>query len=644
LIKINHLKPIFIALVFTSSFPAVSAGQTQVILLVDIDDDFVDENGFPKDEQLFGKKSYYYVGDDDFITVSSPDFQNKFKQGEKDLFHFAGDQETTLWSKIQFKNKSNVNRSIYLFSDTIWIEELSVYQTGLIKTIGPKQHLQQRVIKLGLKPDSVTTFYIVQKEDGPKLQYFSFWKDREKLTRHIISIERNWGFIIAVFTMSLLITVMIYVVYRLKVHLYYCLFVISSALAITVLWGVVSLSSSIAIVYTYSFAAVSSALFIISFLNLKGFIRKLWASFIAYNVLTCLTHYWFLSEGYMVDTRVLTILGVIAGFFSFLFFGFLFYLIYIYIKKREPHVGIFCLAYGVINGGIFLFFMKLQGVLDYSLSVRAVGYAIALENVLMLLALLDKIYNKEKDRIKSNDDMHHSYAQLKKVFYPHQLTSMKNGVHLEKTMPVGMAEACVISFDIAGSSKIKGQGVKGFFRDIFSRCNHLMVRDYQENIDVKAVVANAFRIKEMGDGLICSVGFPYKSPTNNPFMDALYLAEDFIKIFNTRVKEFGYPEDIFCGCGIAYGDLETFYPDSNPIEYDAYGRGIVLACRYEAMRKVVLSALGLKGNVLTVSDAVYRGIDDSKKEYLTLFDLKAHNVSVRDDESAEFIYYRIIDG
>ena len=43
-------------------------------------------------------------------------------QIKKDLFHFSGDQETTLWSKIQFKNKSKVNRSIYLFSDTIWIE------------------------------------------------------------------------------------------------------------------------------------------------------------------------------------------------------------------------------------------------------------------------------------------------------------------------------------------------------------------------------------------------------------------------------------------------------------------------------------------------------------------------------------------
>jgi len=274
---------------------------------------------------------------------------------------------------------------------------------------------------------------------------------------------------------------------------------------------------------------------------------------------------------------------------------------------------------------------------DFNSSILISCLLLGLSMIIFSLYLsitLEKLFNTEQSR-------RHSYKQLQKVFYPHQLTAMERGSELEMTMPVGGEETCVISFDIAGSSKIRAGGVKEFLRDFFSTCNNLMIKDYQENNNVTEVVSNAFRIKEMGDGLICSVGFPYKSISNDPFMDALTMAEQFIASFKQKVDEFDYPGDIFCGCGIAHGAIETFFPKSSPVEYDMYGRGIVLACRYEAMRKIVLKNRNLKGNILILAETVFNSIDNESRKNFERFDFKENNCSVRDDAEAECLYYKI---
>ena len=124
-------------------------------------------------------------------------------------------------------------------------------------------------------------------------------------------------------------------------------------------------------------------------------------------------------------------------------------------------------------------------------------------------------------------------------------------------------------------------------------------------------------------------------------MDALNLAEKFIDCFKKQVSEFEYPDDIFCGCGIAFGPVETFYPDSSPVDYDAYGRGIVLAVRYESMRKSVLEALNLQGNILILSETVFENIESNKKQDFSRFDCKKHDVWVRDDDDATCLYYKV---
>ena len=600
-------------------------------VFVDITKDFIDSPGIAKGGYFLGKKSYFYVGQEDFNIVSSPGFQHNFKKGEQSL-QVLPQRENQFWVKISFFNPTAADTKIYIFSDLNITRNLAVYDTGLIKSLTHQDYLSKRIIELDIKAQSLNTFYITVFSYASQRQDFAYWNDKDSLIENIIATERNYGIIITIFSMSLIFTLIIFISYRSKVYIFYFIYLTSYGLFTTTYWGTFALPNADYIATsTASLSIIFATFFSINFLNLKGWFKTILFIFIGIASLNYLSAFFDLSLANKFAKYVICLNSFIIIVSS----------IYTYIKKREQHVALFMIAWGTFLTGIIVQVFMFEGFIPF-ISSKIMFYSAALENILMTLALAGKIYNTEKDRIKNYSEIKHSYAQLKKMFYPHQLTSMQKGAELEMTMPVGSSQACVISFDIAGSSKINAGGVKDFFRDIFSSCNNMMIKDYKEDIDINRVVSNGFRIKEMGDGLICSVGFPYKSVNNNPFMDAVELAEDFIQIFNEKVATFRYPDDIFCGCGIAYGPIETFYPASSPVEYDAYGRGIVLACRYEAMRKPVLDILGLKANILIISETVYNTLDKRKRETFEYFDFKENNRWVRDDPDATCLFYRIM--
>lgn len=233
----------------------------------------------------------------------------------------------------------------------------------------------------------------------------------------------------------------------------------------------------------------------------------------------------------------------------------------------------------------------------------------------------------------------HSYGQLEKVFYPHQLTQMRSGKILEETMPEGEADAAVIAFDVAASSQIKHPKVKDFLHNVMKRCELEMVANYNPD----TMSSDAYRVKEMGDGFLCSIGFPFKCEKfNSPAEGAWELSLRFVKAFHEVEKEFAYHEPLFCGIGIAYDKIEAYFPSSGARQYDLYGRSIVLATRYESYRKMLFEQINEKGSVIIVQEAVYKLLPDTEKQQLKEFDLKASKYKIRDDFSAEKLYYLVL--
>lgn len=231
----------------------------------------------------------------------------------------------------------------------------------------------------------------------------------------------------------------------------------------------------------------------------------------------------------------------------------------------------------------------------------------------------------------------HAFKQLEKVFYPHQIKMIRRAKELEQTMPTFSGEACVICFDIIGSSQIQHEKMKKFLRNIFARCNAIMMEGYN-GIDM---AARGYRIKEMGDGFLCSVGYPFHSPSGSLAKDALDLALQFHEVFHDEVLLLEYDKPIHCGLGIAYDAISGFYPESGAKEYDLHGRAIVLATRYEAMRKTLFPQKP-PASVLILQERVWSSLKADERRDFIKVDLRASGLTVRDDPNATKLCYRLL--
>ncbi len=232
----------------------------------------------------------------------------------------------------------------------------------------------------------------------------------------------------------------------------------------------------------------------------------------------------------------------------------------------------------------------------------------------------------------------HAFRELSKLIFPHQIRQIEQGAFLEQTMPLGEARACVLCFDVVGSSKIQRKDTRNFLRNLFRQCNMKMLENYSE----EPLKAKAFRIKEMGDGFLCSVGYPFASVTDNPFDDAYRLALQVFEIFSKELDNFSNNEPIYCGMGLAHDMIESFFPESGTKHYDLLGHGIVLATRYEAMRKVLYYELG-PASYLIIQEKVFENLSPLLQEGLERYDLDANNHVIRNDRLATCLYFRRLD-
>ncbi len=244
-----------------------------------------------------------------------------------------------------------------------------------------------------------------------------------------------------------------------------------------------------------------------------------------------------------------------------------------------------------------------------------------------------------KKLVATEAEKHHSLEQLAKVFFPHQIEAIRQNRQLEDTMPTHAGQGCVIAFDIVASSRIKHIKAKDFFRKVFARCNLAIAEGY-DGIHLKS---RAYRIKEMGDGFLCSIGYPFLSMTDNPANDAIDLAKDFIRILEEESSMLHVTTPIACGIGIALGPLNGFFPESGTKEYDIFGLPIVLATRYESLRKTLFES-EQHGSIIIIQELVYQSLDPSHREGFMAMNLKEIGFVVRDDPAATHLYYQILKG
>ncbi len=308
--------------------------------------------------------------------------------------------------------------------------------------------------------------------------------------------------------------------------------------------------------------------------------------------------------------------------------------------QRVPNAGILFAGWTILALSFILnsIGLRLGWNGGYLLSVYS-GFAI--ETILFTLALVLDTRKKETLAQEQNE---HALKQLAKVFYPHQINSIRQGKSLEDTMPTGDGEAAVLVFDVVGSSKIQHERVKQFFEGIFRRCNSLMNQHYNGD----ELIANAYRIKEMGDGFICSVGFPFQHIGDSKAEAALALALNFHQAFLEEVALFNYHEPLACCIGIAMDHVSGYFPATGTKSYDLFGKGIILATRYESMRKSFDKVKALNGqtdeSMIIVQEKVYASLPADERAKFIGVDLAAEKLVVRDDPQARKIFVRLLKG
>lgn len=237
-------------------------------------------------------------------------------------------------------------------------------------------------------------------------------------------------------------------------------------------------------------------------------------------------------------------------------------------------------------------------------------------------------FNSQKTRV---------YREFSKILYRHQVTMIEDGKTLQDTMPQGASQACVISFDIQGSSRLGHDVAHKFFSTVMKKCNKIMLTGY----DGKSLVASAYRIKEMGDGFLCSVGFPFQSPQSNFYNEAVSLAKNFLAIFSDEAAQAFPSQKVYCGIGISYGEINGMYPSFGALEYECYGHAIVLATRYEKMRKILQKDGVPAGSIIILQAQVYEGLSQKLKDRFRHWDIP-EGMRLAEDPQALQLYYLVI--
>lgn len=233
----------------------------------------------------------------------------------------------------------------------------------------------------------------------------------------------------------------------------------------------------------------------------------------------------------------------------------------------------------------------------------------------------------------------HMHREFRKIVYLHTVKLVAEGRNIEETMPTGTGDATVIAFDIVGSSKIKHSHAADAIERMMGRCYDAMSQGY----DASRRQCRAYRVKEMGDGLICSIGFPFQTGSmETKGSVALKLAKEFANIFKEEMSKLNLPHEVYCAIGIAQGSVEGFFPRFGNKQYDLRGKSIVLATRYESMRNAVFQKTQTKGSLIFIQDQVYNDLSPSERAAFEFWDATRDGQRIRDDGQAKRAWYLFV--
>ncbi|MFW7379503.1 MAG: 7TM diverse intracellular signaling domain-containing protein [Oligoflexus sp.] len=576
---------------------------------------------------------------DQIFPSSIPD--SSFKELEHAI-NLNYQTDKTCWIKVSIENRSALVQRYYLEHRYPLTTELSLFHRDqLLEKTGFALNFADRKLafsnpsfQLDLNPGKHEFTLRIESQDIMRLD-FTLWNEQDFIDYMQKYYAINGGFIALCFGLALY-NFMQFSVTRRPSYGFYVLFLVNYALTHMFMTGLLKQfifpgtgywNLHIGFYFVQALSA-SAQFFVYYYLRLANtlpkFSKMVFLSFIPLAIALI-----FNMSGIYPRTGFWNMVSLGLGAVLIITLG-------VKLVLMKNRVGYFFMAaWGVLLTGLFVYLGNLIGLLpSHILIENAYVIGASLEMILLSFALADQVKQIQMKVVKEKE---HAFGQLKKMVYPHQLEQMKRGVSLEETMPCKGDEAAVICFDIVNSSKIKHPQAKEFFSRVFDRCHIIMERNYR----FRPLTAQGFRLKEMGDGFLCSIGFPFHCPENRePASLAVKLAEEFLQIFDEEAKNLAYKETLQASVGIALGYVEGFFTISGTRHYELFGKGIILATRYESLRKSL--DLLKDGHLIAIQNQVFERLTSNQKKHFIAHHITEDNFSIRDDPEAKVFYFRPI--
>ncbi|MFW7377853.1 MAG: hypothetical protein ACOH5I_03465 [Oligoflexus sp.] len=246
--------------------------------------------------------------------------------------------------------------------------------------------------------------------------------------------------------------------------------------------------------------------------------------------------------------------------------------------------------------------------------------------------------------LKEQENQHFA-EQLKRTLYQHQLAMIKTGSNLEETMPLEKGRAVVCEFDIKNSSNISSPMYEEAKRKVLSSIYEKFIyRSYEVNpLKMESPISEGYRIKELGDGFIYSVGHPFRTTHKNQFDLAVDISIGIVtfskKAFFYRINE----KISFC-ISIVSSDIQGFWSAAPATQFDFEQDGITKVFRLsELRRKLESSSKGWRGkDMVLITQAVYDELE-ARKENFSKIDLAELGITFRGAPSEAFVYVHLFD-
>ena len=373
-------------------------------------------------------------------------------------------------------------------------------------------------------------------------------------------------------------------------------------------------------------------MFFLTFVEIKKFYPKFYKPFywsaklsVVVAALTAIAVYWDPDLGLLFQPFLILVFLLVAVFTVYASF------------KKDTRAMVFLIALvAIVLGGAIsiLAHMNLIELNYWTRHASLMGNTF--EAVFLSLAISSKLDRRLSNRLhrieQSQKEIRHSYEQLSKLVYPHQLLATKVGQNIEDTMPTGTQDAVIVCFDIQDSSLIGHSESAAFFDLVLKKCYQEMNRNYCPD----TLRARGYMINEMGDGFLCSVGFPFSCEKPQE-IEAYELAKEFVKIFRKTARQYLSRNDVYCAVGIASDNITGFFPLFGLKQYTIYGDAIVLATRYEAARKIIIKDHQHDNDIIIVQDKVFQKLPRAIQQEFEIYHL--YKQKIRGDHQAEALHF-----